>query len=408
MPDVYRASYTAAIPDGANVRGDKVTWTDGRGKKREGKLITGRDGSRKVCIEGSAWMCRYRDEHGIQRKVSTGCRTKEGAQHFLYQREIEIERIRLGIVSRDEIQRFESANTKVQSLFEPFAIHQQAKDDTENHIKRTKDKLVRICSECDFDSLESISCDKIEQWIVEKKNNGLSPRTINSYLIAAKTFLNWCVSTERLSANPLARIKKLNESLDKRKERRSLSNEEIARLLDAARERKRRGNRSGEETALIYQTMLGTGLRSNELASIKVHQVDLDRREIILKAKDEKRKRGTRQPFKAPLGEKLKAWISSQNKTPKDFLFVYTVSGIGDSFERDCLAAGIPLKTDDGRSVDVHALRRTYGTMLARAGVPLTTVQRLMRHSSPELTAKLYIDVEPVDFANALKKLDDF
>jgi integrase len=46
--------------------------------------------------------------------------------------------------------------------------------------------------------------------------------------------------------------------------------------------------------------------------------------------------------------------------------------------------------------------------MLAMAGVPLTTVQRLMRHSTPLLTAKLYIDVEPVDMMQALEKLPMF
>jgi hypothetical protein len=41
-------------------------------------------------------------------------------------------------------------------------------------------------------------------------------------------------------------------------------------------------------------------------------------------------------------------------------------------------------------------------------GVPLTTTQRLMRHSSPLLTAKLYIDVDPLNMAEALDKLPEF
>jgi hypothetical protein len=46
--------------------------------------------------------------------------------------------------------------------------------------------------------------------------------------------------------------------------------------------------------------------------------------------------------------------------------------------------------------------------MLAKAGVPLTTTQRLMRHSTPVITAKLYIDVDPLDMANALGLLPTF
>jgi len=62
----------------------------------------------------------------------------------------------------------------------------------------------------------------------------------------------------------------------------------------------------------------------------------------------------------------------------------------------------------DGRSVDVHSFRKTFGTMLAMAGVPLPTTQRLMRHSSPLLTAKLYIDVDPLHMMEALEKLPEF
>ena len=94
-------------------------------------------------------------------------------------------------------------------------------------------------------------------------------------------------------------------------------------------------------------------------------------------------------------------------KTPQDSLFVYRPDSLLDTFERDCKVAGIPYMSENGRTIDVHSLRRTYGTMLARAGVPLATTQRLMRHSKPETTAKLYIDVEEIDIAVALGKLPD-
>jgi integrase len=74
-------------------------------------------------------------------------------------------------------------------------------------------------------------------------------------------------------------------------------------------------------------------------------------------------------------------------------------------FYKDLKAAGIERLGKDGRSVDVHSLRKTFGTMLARAGVPLTTTQRLMRHSTPILTAQLYIDVDPLDMMQALEQL---
>ena len=57
-------------------------------------------------------------------------------------------------------------------------------------------------------------------------------------------------------------------------------------------------------------------------------------------------------------------------------------------FDADCRRAGIPKRDQRGRTVDLHALRTTFGTHLARAGVPLSTAQKLMRHKDPKLTAK--------------------
>jgi integrase len=50
---------------------------------------------------------------------------------------------------------------------------------------------------------------------------------------------------------------------------------------------------------------------------------------------------------------------------------------------RDLRLAGIPKRDERGRTIDVHALRGTFATMLARSGVPMRTAQAVMRHSGP-------------------------
>lgn len=74
-------------------------------------------------------------------------------------------------------------------------------------------------------------------------------------------------------------------------------------------------------------------------------------------------------------------------------------------FERDCNAAGIPKHDGAGRVIDVHGLRHTFGTMLARAGVPLQVAQRAMRHSTPALTANVYTHLGLMDISGAVNCL---
>jgi Site-specific recombinase XerD len=256
------------------------------------------------------------------------------------------------------------------------------------------------------ETLSDIDRDKVEEWVEHKAEEHVTNRTINAYLVAISSFMQWAFDTKKIaSPSTVCKTEKRNEEINRKKERRALTDDEIPRLFTAARTRKRRGKRSGEETALIYETMLGTGLRSSELASIKIHQINFDKNEIKIKAQSEKRRRGTNQPITPALAKSLKKWIADTDKKQDDYLFVFTPESLRESFKIDCVVAKIPYMIVDGRTVDVHCLRRTFGTMLARAGVPLTTTQKLMRHSSPTITAKYYIDVDPVDLHTALSKI---
>src|SRR5262249_42009102 len=71
----------------------------------------------------------------------------------------------------------------------------------------------------------------------------------------------------------------------------------------------------------------------------------------------------------------------------------------------DCKRAGIRRYDDRGRQVDIHALRLTFGTCLALAGVPLPVTQRLMRHSDPKLTSNIYTDVRIFDLQGAVESI---
>ncbi len=75
------------------------------------------------------------------------------------------------------------------------------------------------------------------------------------------------------------------------------------------------------------------------------------------------------------------------------------------SFNLDLAAAGIPKEDERGRTVDLHALRHTFGTHLSKNGVPPRTAQAALRHSSLDLTMNVYTDPTLLDVAGALEAL---
>jgi len=254
---------------------------------------------------------------------------------------------------------------------------------------------------------------------------------------------------------------KANSRIDVRRKRRALTADEILRLLDAARRRPllealtiRRGKNKGAHTAkirpevrdhlimlgreraLIYKTLVLTGLRKSELASITIAQTHLDDAvapHLILAAKDEKNRRGSIIPLRHDLADDLQQWLIDQLRIlqddahkkgdpipttlPPDMKLLKVPSGLIRIFDRDLVLAGLAhiekrngkdiiIKTDErGRTIDIHALRHTFGTHLFMAGVPLRTTQAAMRHSDPSLTANIYTDPKLLDVTGALDSL---
>jgi len=87
-----------------------------------------------------------------------------------------------------------------------------------------------------------------------------------------------------------------------------------------------------------------------------------------------------------------------QFAVPQDFVKI---------LDRDLAAAGIPKRDERGRTVDVHALRHTFGTHLSKNGVAPRTAQAAMRHSSLDLTMDVYTDPSLLDVAGALDVLPE-
>ena len=81
------------------------------------------------------------------------------------------------------------------------------------------------------------------------------------------------------------------------------------------------------------------------------------------------------------------------------------ITGLVRILDRDLLAAGINKADERGRTIDVHALRTSSGTLLSKGGVAPRTAQAAMRHSTIDLTMNTYTDPKLLDVYGALDSL---
>ncbi len=424
IPTAYRS-----LPQGAEIttRGDQrvARWRTGRGGIRTAEVRTTPKGERLV-VAGSSYFARFKDGQGVTRVVPTKCRDESAARAVLVELERRAELVRSGVLTSAQDAVADHKRTTITSHVESYLAHLEAKGTTPKHVATVGRLLRAVITGCRFRTLADIRREPVERWLMTGPIVQRSARTRNTYVNALKWFSNWCVDSERLVASPVARIHRADENADRRRQPRALTETELVRLLDAARRRPlaeaekfNRGWRKGQpgarirpetrtklerlgyERALMYRTLVLTGLRLGELASIRACDVvlDGDRSHIVLDPTHEKNRQGSAIPLRTDLAEDLRAWIGGW--VPAEALFAVSPNLV-KVFDRDLRFAGIPKHDERGRRACVHSLPHSFAPLLSIGNVAPRIAQAALRHASVEMTLQTYTDPKLLDVAGAL------
>jgi integrase len=483
MGTVFKKTATKPLPPGAKIivrKGQRFAeWTDAKRKRRTAPVTTGRDGWDRIVVVAKTYTAKYRDGAGIIRETATGCRDEAAARSILSKLERRAELVRGEVLSAAEDAVIDYQSIPLAEHFSAYLDHKTAKGLNRIRIQNTRNRLARLAADCDLRRLADLTAVALERWLTACKAEGMGAGNRNEYRQELVGFGNWAVKNGRLLSNPFGNVPKADAKADVRRQRRAMSEEELTRLLEVARRRPlldattvRRGKRRGEavavlrektrrrlerlgwERALIYKTLVLTGLRRGELASLRVSQVylDADPPYVVLNPGDEKNREGNSVPLRADLAADLRHWLSDKAKAaqeaaggapsvpfdpegvqagkrdrrnpgafsgqscqeltsirglPADTPLFTVPAGLVRILDRDLKAAGIPKVDERGRTVDVHALRHTFGTLLSKSGVAPRTAQAAMRHSTIDLTMNTYTDPKLLDVAGAVEALPE-
>jgi integrase len=159
-----------------------------------------------------------------------------------------------------------------------------------------------------------------------------------------------------------------------------------------------------------------TGLRKGEVTALPVAALDLDDDQpcVHIEGRHAKSGKSAVLPLRPDLAADLRRHLAERNGNGDGLLFDVP-SDFKRVFDNDLDAAGIPKTDAQGRTLDIHCLRHTFATLLARNGVSPATAQKLMRHSDIRLTTcapkpwrrsmNIYTHLDLADTANAVKAL---
>ncbi len=253
--------------------------------------------------------------------------------------------------------------------------------------------------------ISDICAEKVQSFLFEMKSEGLSARTVNAYLVGIKSFINWLVKQGMLADNPLKSLGKYNEAVDKRVDRRAMTEDEINKLLEHCAEAGKHHGLTGLERELVYRLALEAGLRYGELETLTRGCLNLaGEGSLKLEARNTKSKRADVLPLLPELCEKLRAYLESVTGSAGDRLFPLWKDRGAEMLHADLLVLGIEINNSEGK-IDFHSLRHTCATRMALAGVTPQLTKKIMRHSSIKTTMDYYTHLGVNDMRQAMQTL---
>jgi integrase len=137
-----------------------------------------------------------------------------------------------------------------------------------------------------------------------------------------------------------------------------------------------------------------TGLRRSELANLKVQDINLRQKMVLVrKGKGEKDR-------VVPLVRLLVSKIADfvKGKKPEDSVFMLTARSITDKYSSWSKKANLHLHT--------HSFRHYFAEQLLERGVPLTVVSKLLGHENVQTTSR-YLGLRPGSLREAIDVLDE-
>lgn len=374
------------------------------GRRAHGSLFRRRadDGRRE-----KVWTIQYQARGRRVRERAYA--DKAASEQLLAQRQREAARDETGLGDPHRVHRLRPIEEHIEEFLAGIASRAR----TEKHARLMRSRLRLACREMRARSIADLDAAAAEAFLGRLMHEGgLSVKTRDHYATTLGQFGAWLFDVDRLPRDPFRRLRAVGKPEDASRVRMALTAGQVRALVAAAErrplERYLEGHPDAEDAtaarlrwqgwrrATLYLFVALTGLRAAECRAIRWCDLELDGDDwVVPRPQTTKARRLDPIPLDARLAERLRELRTElrrrHGRPPKPKAPVFDVPNkIAALVRKDALAAGIPVVDDQGRVLDFHSLRSTYATLIARAGVPLPTARRLIRHVDPKLTARHY------------------
>ena len=250
------------------------------------------------------------------------------------------------------------------------------------------DKLIRYLADAGV-GVEHVTADDLERFVCTLQDVGIQPRSQARIISGVKGFYKFLRLEGFMDNNPteLLPTPKIGRHLPE-----VLTTAEIDAMIDAIDMSKAEGQRN----RAIIETLYGCGLRVSELVTLRLSQLFMEERYVIIQGKGNKQRLV---PISPVAIEQINLYLEQTRshqvaqRGSEDILFLnrrgamLTRQMIFHIIKQLCELAGIR------KVISPHTLRHSFATHLLEGGANLRAIQQMLVHESIT-TTEIYVHID--------------
>ncbi|MBU3155243.1 tyrosine-type recombinase/integrase [Clostridium estertheticum] len=218
----------------------------------------------------------------------------------------------------------------------------------------------------------------------------VSITTVNNYIRNIKVFFNYSKEQGVIKKDVVKNIKQFK---NERKPKQFITDKEFGELLRHIDTTKFHEYRD----YICVMLLLDSGMRISECLAIKVEDIDINNRAILLKSENTKGRKSRYVYFSPIMQKELRRWLQYKDRyVESDVLFCSTKGNIVmmRTFEKKLKDYGLRIGLKD---ITPHQLRNNFAKRFLMAGGSIYTLSQILGHSSVKITESAYLDLTDDD-----------
>lgn len=275
----------------------------------------------------------------------------------------------------------------MKQLIESFISAMEADGKSNCTVTNYRNDLNQLSEFFRLTDVSSIKYSDLRNFVNDMVKRGLSSSTRARKISAAKSFFRYLTKMDIIEKNPAEFLE--TPKLPK-KEPKVINTDETVEVLECSKNTSDAENISFRDYTMI-SLFLFTGIRRGELVDIRLTDVNMDNREILIHGKGNKERKVF---ISNELYPTLKIYLEEYRDTffkakECEYLFIskrgnkISLRQMNNIIDNIFRMAEIK---EDGLSV--HALRKRFATTLFENTRDIATVSKILGHSSPAVTMR--------------------